>query len=210
MNQLKIGKFIAEKRKSQKMTQAQLAEKLGVTDRAVSKWETGKSLPDASIMLELCALLGITVNDLLSGEVVSVENYNKQMENSLIEMIRQKERSDKRLLTMEIVIGLTSTIFLFAMLAVGIIFMTLEKPIWAFILPVGVGFVQFIICMAFALRIEQVAGYYECRECGHRYVPSYKDVNLAMHIGRMRYMKCPKCGKKSWQKKVISDIKPEI
>ena len=210
MNQLKIGKFIAEKRKNQKMTQAQLAEKLGVTDRAVSKWETGKSLPDASIMLELCALLGITVNDLLSGEVVSVENYNKQMENSLIEMIRQKERSDKRLLTMEIVIGLTSTIFLFAMLAVGIIFMTLEKPIWAFILPVGVGFVQFIICMAFALRIEQVAGYYECRECGHRYVPSYKDVNLAMHIGRMRYMKCPKCGKKSWQKKVISDIKPEI
>ena len=210
MNQLKIGKFIAEKRKNQKMTQAQLAEKLGVTDRAVSKWETGKSLPDASIMLELCALLGITVNDLLSGEVVSVENYNKQMENSLIEMIRQKERSDKRLLTMEIVIGLTSTIFLFAMLAVGIIFMTLEKPIWAFILPVGVGFVQFIICMAFALRIEQVAGYYECRECGHRYVPSYKDVNLAMHIGRMRYMKCPKCGKKSWQKKVINDIKPEI
>ena len=210
MNQLKIGKFIAEKRKNQKMTQAQLAEKLGVTDRAVSKWETGKSLPDASIMLELCALLGITVNDLLSGEVVSVENYNKQMENSLIEMIRQKERSDKRLLTMEIVIGLTSTIFLFAMLAVGIIFMTLEKPIWAFILPVGMGFVQFIICMAFALRIEQVAGYYECRECGHRYVPSYKDVNLAMHMGRMRYMKCPKCGKKSWQKKVISDIKPEI
>lgn len=95
------------------------------------------------------------------------------------------------------------------MLAVGIIFMTLKKPIWAFILPVGVGFVQFIICMMFALRIEQVAGYYECRKCGHRYVPSYKAVNLAMHIGRTRYMKCPKCGKRSWQKKVISDITPE-
>ena len=210
MDQLKICKFIAEKRKRQNLTQAQLAEKLDVTDRAVSKWETGKSLPDASIMLELCALLGITVNDLLSGEIVSMENYNKQMEKSLIEMIKQKEQSDKRLLTMEIVIGLTSTIFLFAMLAVGIIFMTLEKPIWAFILPVGVGFVQFIICMFFALRIEQVAGYYECRKCGHRYVPSYKAVNLAMHMGRTRYMKCPKCSKKSWQKKVISDIKPEI
>ena len=210
MNQIKIGKFIAAKRKEQNLTQAQLAEKLGITDRAVSKWETGKSLPDASIMLELCALLGITVNDLLCGEVVSMENYNEQMENSLIEMIKQKERADKRLLTMEIVIGLTSTIFLFAMLAVGIIFMTLEKPILAFILPVGIGFVQFIICMAFALRIEQVAGYYECRKCGHRYVPFYKAVSLAMHTGRMRYMKCPKCGKKSWQKKVISDIKPEI
>lgn len=210
MDQIKIGKFIAGKRKEQNLTQEKLAEKLGITDRAVSKWETGKSLPDASIMLELCALLGITVNDLLCGEVVSMENYNEQMEKSLIEMVKQKERSDQRLLTMEIVIGLTSTIFLFAMLAVGIIFMTLEKPIWAFILPVGVGLVQFIICMAFALRIEQVAGYYECRECGHRYVPSYKAVNLAMHIGRMRYMKCPKCGKKSWQKKVISDGKPEI
>ncbi len=210
MDQIKIGKFIAWKRKEQNLTQAQLAEKLGITDRAVSKWETGKSLPDASIMLEMCALLGITVNDLLCGEVVSMENYNEQMEKSLIEMIKQKERADKRLLTMEIVIGLTSTIFLFAMLAVGIIFMTLEKPIWAFILPVGIGFVQFIICMAFALRIEQVAGYYECRKCGHRYVPSYKAVSLAMHTGRMRYMKCPKCGKKSWQKKVTSDIKPEI
>ncbi|MBQ4427704.1 MAG: helix-turn-helix transcriptional regulator [Oscillospiraceae bacterium] len=210
MDQIKIGKFIAWKRKEQNLTQAQLAEKLGITDRAVSKWETGKSLPDASIMLEMCALLGITVNDLLCGEVVSMENYNEQMENSLIEMIKQKERADKKLLTMEIVIGLTSSIFLFAMLAVGIIFMTLEKPIWAFILPVGIGFVQFIICMAFALRIEQVAGYYECRKCGHRYVPSYKAVSLAMHTGRMRYMKCPKCGKKSWQKKVISDINPEI
>jgi len=205
MDQIKIGKFIARKRKEQNLTQAQLAEKLGITDRAVSKWETGKSLPDASIMLEMCALLGITVNDLLCGEVVSMENYNEQMEKSLIEMVKQKEQSDKRLLTLEIVIGLTSTIFLFAMLAVGIFFMTLEKPIWAFILPVGVGFVQFIICMAFALRIEQVAGFYECRECGHRYVPSYKSVNLAMHMGRTRYMKCPKCGKKSWQKKVIGD-----
>ncbi len=205
MDQIKIGKFIAWKRKEQNLTQAQLAKKLGITDRAVSKWETGKSLPDASIMLEMCALLGITVNDLLCGEVVSMENYNEQMEKSLIEMVKQKEQSDKRLLTLEIVIGLTSTIFLFAMLAVGIIFMTLEKPIWAFILPVGVGFVQFIICMAFALRIEQVAGFYECRECGHRYVPSYKSVNLAMHMGRTRYMKCPKCGKKSWQKKVIGD-----
>ena len=74
MDQIKIGKFISWKRKEQNLTQAQLAEKLGITDRAVSKGETGKSLPDASIMLEMCALLGITVNDLLCGEVVSMEN----------------------------------------------------------------------------------------------------------------------------------------
>ena len=131
------------------------------------------------------------------------------MEQNMIEMIRQKNRSDKRLLTMEVVIGLTSTLFLFAMLAVGIIFMKLEKPVFAFILPVSVGLVQFFICAFFALRIEQVAGYYECRKCGHRYVPSYKAVSLAMHMGRSRYMKCPKCGKTSWQKKVIGEIEQE-
>ena len=87
MNQIKIGKFIAQRRKNAGLTQIQLAEKLGITDRAVSKWENGKAMPDSSIMLELCDLLKITVNDLLSGEVVTMENYNKELENNLIEMI---------------------------------------------------------------------------------------------------------------------------
>ena len=204
MDQIKIGKFISERRKSQNLTQLQLAEKLGITDRAVSKWETGRSLPDASIMLKLCSILKITVNDLLNGEAVSMEKYNETTEKNLIEMVKQKEEADKRLLSTEIVIGVTSTAFLFAMLAVGIVFMKSEKPIWTFIVPVAIGFIQFIICMSFALRIEQKAGYYECAKCGHRYVPSYKAVNLAMHMGRTRYMKCPECGQRSWQKKVIT------
>ena len=78
MDQIKIGRFIAERRKKEQLTQAQLAEKVGVTDRAVSKWETGKSMPDSSIMLELCDILKISVNDLLCGEVVTVDNYNKK------------------------------------------------------------------------------------------------------------------------------------
>jgi DNA-directed RNA polymerase subunit RPC12/RpoP len=119
-------------------------------------------------------------------------------------MVKQKEEADKKLLTMEIVIGLTSSLFFFAMIAVGIIFMKLEKPLWAFFLPVGLGLIQFIVCMAFALRIEQVAGYYVCGKCGHKYVPTYRSVNLAMHMGRTRYMKCPECGKRSWQKKVLN------
>lgn len=204
MDQIKIGRFIAAKRKEQKLTQARLAEKLGITDRAVSKWETGKSLPDASVMLNLCGLLGITVNDLLSGEVVSMEKVDERTEKNLIEMVKQKEEADKRLLSLEIVIGVISLAFLFSMIAVGAVFMYMEKPLWIFILLVSVGFVQFIIAMLFGLKIEQVAGYYQCGECGHTYVPNYKSVNLAMHMGRTRYMKCPNCGKKSWQKKVIS------
>ena len=208
MDQVKIGKFIASKRKEQNLTQMQLAEKLGITDRAVSKWETGRSLPDAAIMPELCGLLGITVNDLLCGEVVSMENYNAQTEKVLVEMVKQKEQADRRLLKAEVVIGTVSTLFLFALLAVGVVFMYLGQPMWVFWLLFGVGMVQFLICiLAFALRIEQTAGYYECAACGHRYVPTYRAVNMAMHMGRTRYMKCPACGKRSWQKKVLSKDK---
>ena len=204
MDQVRIGKFIAEKRKEQGLTQMQLAEALGITDRAVSKWETGRSLPDASVMLELCRLLKITVNDLLNGEVVSMERYNETAERNLLEMVKQKEAADKRLLKTEVVIGVTSSVFLFVTVIVGAMFMKMEKPLWIFFLLFGVGLAQFIVCMSFALRIEQVAGYYECRKCGHRYVPDYRTVSLAMHMGRTRYIKCPACGKRSWQKKVIS------
>lgn len=96
MEQVKIGKFIASKRKEQGLTQLQLAEKLGITDRAVSKWETGKSLPDASLMPELCKLLKITINDLLCGEVVSVENYNEKAEKALLEMVKKEEMQNKK------------------------------------------------------------------------------------------------------------------
>ena len=78
MNQIEIGKFISKCRKGKKLTQAQLAEKLNITDRAVSKWETGKSMPDSSIMLELCEILGITVNELLSGEEIDIESFEKK------------------------------------------------------------------------------------------------------------------------------------
>ncbi len=87
MNQERIGKFIASERKKQKLTQEELAEILGITSKAVSKWECGKGLPDASIMLPLCEILKITVNDLLSGERVDKENYQKTLEKNIIDTI---------------------------------------------------------------------------------------------------------------------------
>ena len=201
MDQLKIGRFIAECRKDAGLTQKQLAEKLNITDRAVSKWETGKALPDSSIMLELCLILKITVNDLLSGEVITMDNYNKELENRLIEMVKQKEESDKRLLNMEIVVGVICIVF---MLTLTVIASYVQMEEWLRILLILIGLAPILIACPFMLKIEQVAGYYECKYCGHRYVPAYKNVFLAMHINRTRYMKCPGCGKKSWQKKVIS------
>lgn len=201
MDQLKIGRFIAECRKDAGLTQKQLAEKLNITDRAVSKWETGKALPDSSIMLELCLILKITVNDLLSGEVITMDNYNKELENRLIEMVKQKEESDKRLLNMKIVVGVICIVF---MLTLTVIASYLQIEEWLRILLILIGLAPILIACPFMLKIEQVAGYYECKKCGHRYVPTFKAVNLAMHMGRTRYLKCPECGKKSWQKKVIS------
>ena len=201
MDQIKIGKFIAQRRKSVNLTQMQLAEKLNITDRAVSKWETGKSLPDSSLMLELCDILGITVNDLLSGEVVTMESYNKELENKLIEVLKEKENSDRRLLTLEWVIGGFSLLVLMVPIVIGA-YAPLEE--WKKLVIVFSGFIPALIGFGFAMKIEQTAGYYECQHCKHRYVPSLKKMYLAPHMGRTRKMRCPNCGKKSWQKKVIS------
>ncbi len=103
MSQEAIGKFIAACRKEKKLTQMQLAEKLNITNRAVSKWETGKSCPDTSIMLELCDILGITVNELLSGERISMENYQKKAEENLIDLQQKKDKAQKGLLRVELI-----------------------------------------------------------------------------------------------------------
>ena len=201
MDQMKIGRFIAERRKQCGYTQMQLAEKLNITDRAVSKWETGRSMPDSSIMPELCKLLGITLNDLFNGEVVVMEDYKKKSEELIIEMTKQKEAADKKLLSLEIVIGILAMLAPFCMIALASL---VTMPDWLRICLIIVGFVPCIIGIMYALKIEQTAGYYECAECGHRYVPSFRSVLFAPHFGRTRRMTCPKCHRKSWQKKVIN------
>lgn len=201
MDLIKIGKFIADCRKKKNLTQMQLAEKLNITDRAISKWECGRAMPDSSIMLQLCELLEISVNELLTGEKLEMEKYNKQVELNLIEMVKQKETSDKRLLNMEIVLGVSGTIlFLAAILCAAF----LDLQIWARIVIIISAFILFLLMCFFLIRIEQVTGYYECKHCHHRYVPTYMQASMAMHFGRTRYMKCPNCGKKSWQKKILS------
>lgn len=202
MNQEKIGKFIAACRKEQKLTQAALAEQLGITDRAVSKWETGKSLPDSSIMLELCALLSISVNELLKGEKVDMENYQRASEELIFELKEQVEEKARMLLKLEIFMGVIAAAA-FAVLAVmGALLMNRNSTSGTVLIVSGV-----IIMVAFAfvgVWIEQEAGYYKCAECGHHYKPTYRSVVFAPHIGRTRKMRCPKCGQKSYHKKVLS------
>lgn len=129
-----------------------------------------------------------------------MDHYNKEMEQNLLEMIRQKEESDKRLLIAEIVIGIVCIIPLVAAVVTATLVPMAE---WAKAVIVLCGLVPLLIATPFALKIEQKAGYYECGNCGHQYVPKYSSVFWAMHAGRTRYMKCPKCRKRSWQKKIL-------
>ena len=200
MDQIKIGKFIQEKRKEKNITQSELAEKLYISDRAISKWENGICMPDVGNMQDLCDILGITINDLFSGEVVDMKNNEKVLEKNLLEMTEMKEERDRQLLTLEIFIGVVSTIVLLgSVLLVG--WLELSKLPAAIIITIAS--IIFATGMGLALRIEQIAGYYECANCHHKYVPTYKGILVAQHMCRTRKLKCPKCGKKTWNKKVI-------
>ena len=158
-------------------------------------------MPDSSIMLELCNELKISVNELLSGEMIEMNNYNETLEKNLIEMVKQKEEADKRLLTVEVLIGIITIIMFLALITIASIVQMEEYVRYLIII---LAFVLFLPVCFVLLKIEQVAGYYECKYCHHKYIPTYKAMNLAPHIGRTRYMRCPECNKKSWQKKVIS------
>ena len=201
MNLIKIGKFIAESRKNKNLTQEELAEKLFITDRAVSKWERGLSLPDADKMLDLCNILDINVNELLIGEKIDMKDNEKKTEELLLEMAKQEEIKNKKIMTSMWFIMITSTLFYVALLIVSIMLFK-EGPILGAIIVVA----TMVLCCSFfyALKLELVAGYYECKECHHRHIPTYSQVLWAPHMATTRYLKCPKCGKKSWSKKVMT------
>ena len=200
MDLRKIGKFIAKMRQEKGFTQESLAEELDISNRSISKWERGICLPETAKMPELCKLFNITINDLFSGEIVDMKNNEKKLEENLLELAQQKEQKDKQLLSLEWVLAIIAVVTLMSFVIIAAV---IEMPEWTRWIIMGTGFVVFIVTMLFGLRIEQIAGYYKCEECGHKYVPKYWPVFFAMHMGRTRHLRCPKCGKKSWQKKVL-------
>lgn len=201
MDQIKIGKFISLKRREKNITQSELAERLGITDRAISKWENGVCMPDVSNIPELCNILGITINDLFSGYVVDMKEIDKQMENNLLELAKQKEEADKKLLSTETFMTLVTIVFYVALVLIADFVDMSDIVRILIIVPATIA--VFFVCLL-AIRIEQVAGYYECPNCSYKYIPSYKSVLMAAHIGRTRKMTCPKCKNKSWHKKITT------
>ncbi len=202
MEQEKIGNFIASRRKEQGFTQAVLAEKLGITDRAVSKWETGRSLPDAAIMPELCDLLKINLSELFSGERIAMENYKETSDALLLEMKKQEESSNKRILHLEKLLITMTIVVSLTMIFVGCYLMKAHLALGIALLAFGAAIV-FFTCFV-GVKIEHDTGYYECPVCKKRYVPTMKAVVMALHSGTSRKMKCPYCGNKSYHKKVLT------
>ena len=200
MDTIKIGKFIAERRKALGMTQMQLAEKLYVSDRAVSKWETGKSMPDVSIMIELSNILSISVQELLMGEKINMENNNQKNEQLLLDMAKELEKKNKTIWSSMWAIMIVSMIALFAGIFVAAFL--IPEGVWQLVAILGICVIFLIPCF-YALKLEISVGAYKCKDCGHEIIPTYTEALMAMHKGTTRYLKCPKCNKRTWCKKVV-------
>ena len=200
MDQIKVGRFIAVRRKRANLTQLQLADRLGITDKAVSKWERGITMPDTSIMLELCDILGISVNELLSGEKINMENSSQKNEQLLLYMAKELEKKNKTIWSSMWAIMIVSMTALIAGIFIA-----------AFLIPEGVWQLVTILCVCvlflipcfYALKLEVSVGAYKCQNCGYEIVPTYKEVMMAMHRGFTRHLLCPKCNKRTWCKKVL-------
>lgn len=202
MDLIKIGKFIKNCRKDKGLTQEELSEKLNISQKTISKWECGNGLPDVSIMLDLCTALSISVNELLNGEHIDKKDYMDKAEQKLLEIQKEKVKSDKRLLTAEIILIVISMVIFLGGSIIGKILYDKGYILYGW-LSIIFGILVLVPCVIFGVYIEQKAGYYQCDKCKHKFVPTYAQVLFAIHYGRTRHMKCPKCKKRSYCKKVV-------
>ena len=199
MDYNKIGYFIASERKAKKLTQAKLAEKIFVSEKTVSKWENGKGIPDANSLLKLCEMFGVGLNELLNGERIVDEN-KQQNDQLLLNMAKELEQKNKTIWTSMWVIMIVSMIALFA--GIFITAFLIPEGVWQLVSMVGLCVVFLVPCF-YALKLEVSVGSYKCKNCGCEIVPTYSQALWAMHRGTTRYLKCPKCHKRTWCKKNI-------
>ena len=201
MDLIKIGKFIANCRKEKNITQEELAEKLFITDRAVSKWERGLSLPDADKMLDLCNILDINVNELLNGERIDMKENNKKVDELLVELAKQDELNNRRMLMDMWILVIAAVIFY-----VGIVILAAytlgEGTLFEIIMCVST--IIFVAIAFYALKLEINAGYYQCKNCHHKFKIKYINAIFVPHFHTTRYLKCPECNKRTWAKKVMT------
>ena len=202
MDQVKIGKFLSDERKAKGYTQRQLSELLGISDKTISKWECGNGFPEASLLLPLCNELEITVNELLTGERISQQNYKKKAEENMVNMIREKEENKQKIL-LTTIIGVISTITFVTLLLVVCFYtdvITLPIKIVLMIIAISV----FGIGLYVAMWGDRKIGYFKCRNCNELFTPTFMQYNMGMHLLSTRYLKCPHCKTRTWCRKVMT------
>ena len=190
---LNLAENICRLRKANNMTQEQLAEALGVSFAAVSKWERGKGLPEVGLMLPLCASLDITVNDLLSGERVSDANYQKKAEENIMDLMKENEEN-KRWMLLSVICAVITVIAVCALVTIA---SCLEMPAAA-----RVALLLFTAAVAAtgigaAAVLDVKAGYYQCPHCHAVFVPTMAQYVKGLHTLTRRRLTCPGCGRTS-------------
>lgn len=191
MDQIEIGKFIADTRKEKNMTQRQLADALSISDKTVSKWECGKGLPEVSLMLPLCEVLQITVNDLLTGARVAAEDYQKKAEDNMMNLMKENEENKKRLV-LSIVCGIITVI---AVLSLLVIASYMALPAAARIALIVFAAATAVAGIGAAAMLDAKAGYFECPHCKALFVPTMGEYVKGYHTFTRRRLSCPECGK---------------
>ena len=199
MDQKQIGKFIAERRRAQNLTQRQLADALTISDKTISKWECGNGLPEVSLMLPLCEKLDINVNELLSGECLSETQYFEKAENNMLDLM--KDRTSAK--TKVIVTAVSTTITILSVLALIFIVGFVEMPVGVRILQVVLAMVILFADLAVTLLIAVSTEIYECAACGKKFVPTLSAYLWGLHTMKRRKLKCPHCGKRCWDKSYL-------
>lgn len=200
MDQIKIGRFIVDERKRKEYTQKQLSERLGISDKTISKWERGNGFPEVSLLLPLCAALEITVNELLSGERVSEEEYRRKAEENMVNLVKEAQESKKKIILSAMVAGLT----LIAVIPLFLLAGALALETWLRILLIVTGAVVVFGGIAIACILDIEAGAYACPECHHRFVPDMKSYLMGPHTITKRKLVCPYCGARRYCKKVLT------
>ena len=201
MDMQKIGNFLAELRKSKNLTQDELGEQIGVTNKTVSRWENGNYLPPVEMLQMLSKLYDVSINELLSGARLNDERYKEKAEEYIaVDLMKKSKEAKKRLIISIIVACMTilagTTIILLPAL--------LSAPIWLRIICIALLAVIIVLGIGVCCVLTIDAGVYECPNCGEKFVPSMKDFILGPHTFTKRKLKCPKCGKKSYCKKRLN------
>ena len=194
MDQIRTGKFIAEMRRSQGMTQRELADRLLISDKTVSKWECGNGLPEVSLMLPLCETLGISVNELLSGERLTDADYRKKAEDNMMDLMEERERNKKKV-WLQIAVAV---IVVLPACALMILAGVAQIQTWMRWVLIGIGAFLIIGGGVIGGALDINTGTFECKYCKTRFVPTASAYIAGPHTILTRYLKCPNCGKKSY------------